>query len=290
MKIGVVFPQLESGTDPAAIKAYVQAVETMGFDYLLAYEHLLGADPARYPDRSFVYTYETLFHEPFVLFGFLAGFTSRLELVTGIVILPQRNTAATAKQAAEVDVLSGGRLRLGIGVGWNQAEMEGAGYTFHDRGRRVDEQIVVMKALWSKPLVTFEGRYHKLDAVGINPRPVQQPLPLWFGGAADAMLRRMARHGEGWITNHLTAESAQDVLAALRQYLAEERRDPAAFGIDFRINMARTPRSEWESVIEGWRAAGATHVAINTMGAGFATLNDHLEGVQAFWEMAQKLR
>ncbi|MBN2303648.1 MAG: LLM class F420-dependent oxidoreductase [Anaerolineae bacterium] len=285
MKFGAVLPQLEIGADPLAIRDYAQAVEGMGYDYLLAYEHVLGANPAAYPDRHFVYTHETMFHEPMVLFGYLAGITARLEFVTGILILPQRPTVLVAKQAAEVDVLSGGRLRLGIGVGWNQVELEGLGYEFHNRGQRTDEQIEVLRALWTQPLVTFEGQYHSLREVGINPLPVQRPIPLWFGGRADAMLRRMARFGAGWLPNEPTAGDAQPTIDRLHAYLEEAGRDPAKFGIDARLNVTRHPQTTWGEFVESWQAAGATHIGVNTMGAGYASLDGHLEALRAFREL-----
>lgn len=282
MKWGAVLPQLEIGTDPVAIRDYAQAVEGMGYDYLLAYEHVLGANPAAYPDQSFVYTHESLFHEPMVLFGYLAAVMQRLELVTGILILPQRPTVLVAKQAAEVDVLTGGRLRFGIGVGWNKVEMEGLGYNLHDRGARANEQVEVLLALWTQPLVTFEGKYHHLREVGIKPLPVQRPIPVWFGGGADAMLRRMARHGEGWISNARSADEARPMVDKLNGYLAEQGRDPATFGIDARLNVTRQPRATWGDFVSRWQAIGATHLCVNTMGAGYSSLHAHLDTLQAF--------
>lgn len=283
MKLGAVFPQTEIGTDPVAIRDYVQAVEDLGYDYLLTYEHILGADPAAYADgRRFTYTYRDTFHEPFVLFGYLAALTRRLEFVTGILILPQRNTALVAKQAAEVDILTGGRLRLGVGVGWNQAEMEGVGYDFNTRGRRIEEQIVVLRELWTKPLVTFTGRYHTIRSLGINPLPVQRPIPLWFGGSAGPVLRRMARLGDGWIPSGLTPEQGRPLVEQLHRHLAEEGRDPATFGIDVRISLAQQPRSTWDDYLTGWQTLGATHVCLNTMKAGFSTVQQHIEALRQF--------
>lgn len=282
MKFGAVLPQLEIGEDPTVIRDYAQAVEDMGYDYLLAYEHVLGANPAAYPERHFVYTHESLFHEPMVLFGYLAAVTQRIELVTGILILPQRSTALAAKQAAQVDVLSGGRLRLGIGVGWNKVEMEGLGYEFHNRGVRATEQIEVLLALWTQPLVTFEGKYHHLREVAIKPLPIQRPIPLWFGGEADMMLRRMARYGAGWITNFRSADEAKSTLEHLRGYLADVGRDVATFGIDARLNVTRHPRETWGKFVADWRAAGATHICINTMGLGYSSLREHLGTLGAF--------
>lgn len=283
MKLGAVFPQTEIGTDPIVIRDYAQAVEALGYDYLLTFEHILGADPADYRDgRRFAYTYRDMFHEPFVLFGYLAALTRRLELVTGILILPQRNTALVAKQAAEVDILSGGRLRLGVGVGWNQAEMEGVGYEFRTRGRRIEEQIVVLRELWTKPLVTFEGRYHTIRNLGINPLPLQRPIPLWFGGSAAPVLRRMARFGAGWIPTGLDPEQGKPLVEQLHTLLIEQGRDPSTFGIDVRVTMARQPRATWDAYLTGWQALGATHVCLNTMNAGFASVHEHIEALRRF--------
>lgn len=288
MKLGVVFPQTEIGADPAVVRLYAESVEAMGFDYLLTYEHVVGADPAQHPQQErWAYTYRDAFHEPMVLFGYLAAITTRLELVTGILVLPQRNAVLVAKQAAEVDLLTGGRLRLGIGVGWNAAEMSALGYDFGTRGRRVDEQIDVMRALWTSPLVTFEGRYHTLRAVGINPLPVQRPIPLWFGGAAEPVLKRMVRVGEGWIPSGVPVVRARLFVAQLHEALNAAGRDPAQFGIDFRVNLAQVGWAAVEEVIADWRALGATHVCVNTMGMGFRTVDEHLEALQRFYAAAR---
>ncbi|MCW5883269.1 MAG: LLM class F420-dependent oxidoreductase, partial [Anaerolineae bacterium] len=199
MKLGVVFPQTEIGPDPATVRAYAEAVEGLGFAYLQAYDHVLGADTRVRPDWRGPYTLETLFHEVFVLFGYLAAITHRLELVTGILILPQRQTALVAKQAAEVDVLSGGRLRLGVGVGWNHVEYEALGMDWKTRGVRQAEQIEVMRRLWVEDFVTFEGRFHTMTDVNILPPPVQRPIPIWFGGSHEAVIKRCARLGDGWM-------------------------------------------------------------------------------------------
>ncbi len=289
MKYGVVFPQTEIGSDPGAIKDFAQAAEGIGFDYLLTYEHVLGADPASYSDeRHFTYTYRDSFHEPFVLFGYLAGVTRSLEFATGILILPQRNTVLVAKQAAEVDILCDGRLRLGIGVGWNQAEMEGMEYDFHTRGKRIDEQIELLLKLWTNPLVTFKGQFHHLHRLGINPLPVQRPIPLWFGGSAEPVLQRMARFGQGWIPTGFTPETAAPVVDRIRQHLRNRHRDPAEFGIDARINLSRHPQNTWPALIRGWQALGATHICINTMRAGFTAVQQHIETLREFHAIAMQ--
>ncbi|MDP7415205.1 MAG: LLM class F420-dependent oxidoreductase, partial [SAR202 cluster bacterium] len=185
MKFGAVFPQIEFGNDPVAIRDYAQAAEGMGFEHIIVYDHVVGANAASRPGWSGAYNHNNPFHEPFVFFGYLAGVTETIGLVTAVIILPQRQTALVAKQAAEVDVLSGGRLRLGIGTGWNQVEYEALGENFHNRGRRSEEQIKLMRQLWTNELVTFDGRWHKVTDAGINPLPVQRPIPVWLGGSAD---------------------------------------------------------------------------------------------------------
>ncbi|HEX9921222.1 MAG TPA: LLM class F420-dependent oxidoreductase, partial [Anaerolineae bacterium] len=195
MKLGVVFPQTEIGHDPAMIKDYVQTAEGLGYAYLLAYDHVLGANPDRPGGWQGPYTYRDSFHEPLVLYGYLAGLTQTIEFVSGILILPQRQTVLVAKQAAQVDLLSGGCLRLGVGIGWNAVEFEALGQDFHTRGKRIEEQVTLLRELWTKPLVTFEGAGHTISAAGLNPLPVQRPIPIWFGGMADVVLRRTARLG-----------------------------------------------------------------------------------------------
>src|SRR6188474_2591636 len=185
MRIGVVFPQTEIGQDPSVIRDYAQAVEALGYTHILAFDSVVGANPDRPGGWDSPYDYRHPFHEPFVLFGFCAAVTRRIELVTGVLVLPQRQTALVAKQAAAVDVLSQGRLRLGVGVGWNDVEYEALGEDFHDRGRRIEEQVSLMRALWTEPVVDFAGRWHRVPEAGINPLPVQRPIPVWFGGQAE---------------------------------------------------------------------------------------------------------
>ena len=198
MQIGIVFPQIEIGPDPIVVRDYAQAAEAMGYEYLLAFDHVLGAN-SRTRNWTGPYDHDSLFHEPFVLFGFLAGQTTTLGFTTGIIILPQRQTALVAKQAAAVDVLSGGRLRLGIGIGWNEVEFEALGEDFHNRGKRSEEQVEVLRALWTNDIVTYKGKWHSIPDAGLNPMPVQQPIPILFGGMADPVLRRAAKLGDGWL-------------------------------------------------------------------------------------------
>src|SRR5579862_6421480 len=262
VKIGAVFPQTEIGADAAGVRDYAQAVEGMGLTHLLAYDHVLGADPTgrAIPASSFVYTDKTLFHEPFVLFGHLAAVTRTIELVTGVIILPQRQTALVAKQAAEVDVLSNGRLRLGVGIGWNPVEYEALGENFKNRGRRIEEQVAVLRQLTSQPLVEYHGRYHQIDRAGLNPLPVRRPLPIWFGGSAEAALQRIARIADGWMPNRKPPEGWEAVISQVRAWVRDAGRDPATFGIQGRLNTANAPPDSWHADADEWRRLGANYL------------------------------
>lgn len=280
MHIGAVFPQTEIGTDPGAIRAYAQAVEEMGYRHILIYDHVLGASTATRPDWRGPYTSETLFHEPFVLFGYFAACTQQIELVTGVIILPQRQTALVAKQAAEVDVLSGGRLRLGIGVGWNAVEYEGLNEEFGNRGARSEEQIQVLRKLWTEPVVTFNGRWHQIDAAGINPLPVQRPIPIWIGGGADKVLERTARIADGWFPQMPPDNTAREAIRRLRSHAEQAGRDPNTIGIEARLSVGRVPESGWLEYVASWRDLGATHLSINTMDAGLRTPQEHIDALR----------
>jgi len=281
MKIGATFPQTESGTDVVAIRDYVQAVEDMGFDYLLAYDHVLGANPNRPGGWKGPYTFQTLFHEPLVLFGWIAGFTKRLEMVTGILILPQRQTALVAKQAAEVQLLSEGRLRLGVGIGWNEVEYQSLGQNFHTRGKRMDEQVQLLRELWTNPLVTFNGRFDTIPDAGLNPRPAN-PIPIWFGGSTAAAGNRMVLHGDGWLPNYMPTDTLAIEVNKLRGYLTEAGRDLARFGIDVRLDANRHPESTWGSEYARLVEMGVSHVSLNTMNAGNTTIDQHIAMLRRF--------
>jgi probable F420-dependent oxidoreductase len=286
MQYGVVFPQIEFGNDVQAIRDYAQTAEGLGYDYLLVYDHVLGAHPERTPKLTGPYTWEHPFHEPMVFFGFLAAVTTRLGLVTGILILPQRQTALVAKQTAEVDVLSGGRLRLGIGIGWNYVEYDSLGEDFKTRGRRTEEQIALLRKLWTQPLVTHQSPHHVIDNAGINPLPVQRPIPIWFGGAADAVLERAARIGDGWMpAGRPPDDRMKGYLDQLGRHLAAAGRDRGRFGIDPWISIAGLGRDEVRRRAEAWRALGATHLAIDTMRAGFTSPKAHIEAIRGFREV-----
>jgi probable F420-dependent oxidoreductase len=276
LRLGAVFPQLESGMDPGALRAYAQAVEGLGFNHIQIYDHVVGADTATRPGWQGPYTADSFFHEPFVLYGFIAGVTQQLGLMTGVIILPQRQTVLVAKQAAEVDVLTAGRLRLGVGVGWNPVEFQALGEDFSNRGARSVEQIAVMRLLWTQPVVTFHGRWHDIEAAGINPLPVQRPIPIWLGGSVEATLRRAGEIGDGWLPQMAPDDTAAGMVARLRGYAQAAGRDPAQVGIQPRLNMNRTPEDQWATFAQRWVDLGATHLDINTMGLGLARLDDHV--------------
>jgi len=291
VRLGVVFPQTEIGNDPGVLRDFAQAAEDLGYHYLLAYDHVVGAHPDRLRDlgREPPYTYQSPFHEPFVLFGFFAAVTSKLELATGIVVLPQRQTVLVAKQAAEVDVLSRGRLRLGVGLGWNPVEYEALGENFRNRGRRVEEQVALLRLLWTRELVDFEGRYHRVRGAGINPLPVQRPIPVWMGGSAEPALRRIARIADGWISQLAPGSQAAEVLERVRTYVREAGRDPAAFGVEGRLHLGTTPQEAWSQAVETCKRLGGTHLAVNTMRIGLKTPDQHMAALRSFRDAVRHL-
>ncbi|HEY9336314.1 LLM class F420-dependent oxidoreductase [Kribbella sp. NPDC050459] len=275
MKIGAVFPQLEIGADPKVVRDWATTVEDAGYNHVLAYDHVLGADPANRPGWT-GYTDKSLFHEVFVLFGYLAGITTELELVTGVLVLPQRQTALVAKQAAEVDVLSGGRLRLGVGIGWNHVEYQALGVPFRQRGALLEEQVDVLRRLWADPVISYDGKYHEIEEAGLNPLPGRE-IPIWFGGSADAVLRRTGRIGDGWMPQSAPDETARDQIARIRQAAEEAGRDPAAIGIEARLTLGAVPEQDWRAFADGWRDLGATHLGVNTMKMGLSRPEEHAQ-------------
>jgi probable F420-dependent oxidoreductase len=288
MRIGVVFPQTEIGNDPAAIQEYAQTAEGLGYTHILAYDHVLGANPDRPGGFTGPYTFRTPFHEVFVLFSYLAGVTQRLELATGILNLPKRKTPLVAKQPPTLDVLSGGRLRLGVGLGWNEVEYTSLNENFHNRGKRIEEQVLLLRRLWNEPLVDFKGNWHTIPDAGLNPLPVQRPIPIWFGGQAEPVLRRMARLADGWMTNYRTVEAAKSDLALLDRFLEEAGRSRPGFGLEPRISYEAGDPKAWEVSLRAWQAEGATHLSFNTMGSGFKTPQEHIQAIRKFAEFALK--
>jgi probable F420-dependent oxidoreductase len=277
LKLGAVFPQTEIGADVGGVREYAQAVQELGFDHLLAYDHVLGADDARHPDLVGPYRAEHMFHEILVLFGYLAGVAPGLELVTGVVITGQRQTALLAKQAVEIDVLTGGRFRLGLGIGWNPVEYEALGEDFSNRGRRLEEQIDLMRRLWTEPVLDYEGRWHTITAAGLNPLPIQRPIPIWIGGSAERALRRTARLADGYFPQRPLEGGWPATMQQMREWVEEAGRDWSSFGIEQRINVAAGTPDEWRQVMDEWRDLGATHISLATMGGGFDGPSAHVE-------------
>jgi probable F420-dependent oxidoreductase len=286
MKIGVVFPQTEIGDDPGAIRAYAQATEELGYAHIVSYEHVLGANPSRPGGLKGPYSHLDKFYEPFVLYGFLAAVTESIELATCILILPQRQTALVAKQAATLDVLSNGRLRLGIGIGWNDVEYVALNQDFHTRGKRVEDQVNLLRKLWTEPLITYQSEWHSIPDAGINPLPIQRPIPIWFGGHAEKVLKRVATIGDGWMPNYRQAADAQNSIAKLGEYLDKAGRSWRDIGIEPRIAYGKGEIERWAKCTEEWRLAGATHLSVNTMNAGLDTTEQHIQAIEQFAQFA----
>jgi probable F420-dependent oxidoreductase len=278
VRIGVVFPQTELGGDPAVVRAYGQRVEELGFTHILAYDHVVGADPQVHQDWQGPYDIKTTFHEPLVMFGYLAAVTS-LELVTGVIILPQRQSVLVAKQAAEIDLLTGGRFRLGVGLGWNAVEYEALGEKFTNRGKRSEEQVEVMRKLWTERSVTFDGKYHTLTGAGLAPMPNRRPIPVWFGAFSERALERAGRLGDGWFPMVGPGPRLDYAREQVKRAATAAGREPDSLGMEGQVNWTGD-RDKAAADIAAWRAAGATHLAVNTMNAGLATLDDHLAALE----------
>nr|WP_062343036.1 LLM class F420-dependent oxidoreductase [Herbidospora sakaeratensis] len=279
MRIGVVFPQTEIGPDVGAVRAYGQRVEELGFTHVMAYDHVLGADPDVHEGWDGPYDVDTAFHEPMVLFGYLAALTS-LEMVTAIIIAPQRQTALLAKQAAEVDLLTGGRFRLGVGLGWNRVEYEALGQDFSTRGRRIEEQVELMRRLWTERSLSFDGRFDRVTGAGLAPLPVQRPIPVWFGAQSAPAYRRAGRLADGWFPQFAPGPELAEAKAAVEAAAAEAGRDPAAIGMDGRLRWTPDQEALAETAAR-WREHGATHVSVNTMNAGLRTVDEHLAALES---------
>ena len=290
MNVGAIFPQTEIGTDLGAIRAFVQAVEAFGYDSIFIADHVLGADTRFHQHPSLArYSYQSVVHEPLTLMGYMAAITTRITLATGILILPQRQTALVAKQAAEVDVLSGGRVRLGIGVGWNEVEYEALGQDFHTRGSRCTEQIAVMRALWTQEVVDFHGRWHHITHAGLNPLPVQRPIPIWLGVGGrqpprppESVLRRVGRLADGWCPNIPTNEDGQAIVAQVHQYAREAGRDPSSLSLEGRVRVGGRPPEDWVKQVKAWQTLGATHVIAEAREGGLKFPDEHIAAMRQF--------
>jgi probable F420-dependent oxidoreductase len=293
VRLGAVFPQTEAAPDAASLHVYARALEALGYDHLVAYDHVVNMHPARVGDRTIGFTIDDEFHEPLMLFSHLAAVTRRLEFVTGILVLPQRQTVLVAKQAAELDLLSDGRLRLGVGLGWNEAEFEALGQEFRKRGRRLGEQIDLLRALWTQDRVDFHGATDDFWGVGLRPLPKRR-IPIWMGGTVDAALKRVAQYADGWISDlFLGGWGAQhDAMASsmekLRHFLQLHGRDINDIGVECRFDLNRTPPDAWEAELGRWVSSGATHVSLITTGAGLAWPDGHVEQLTRFADIVRR--
>jgi probable F420-dependent oxidoreductase len=276
MQVGVVFPQTEIGAAVDGVRTYAARVEELGFAHVLAYDHVLGADPEAHAPWTGPYDVHTTFHEPFVLFGYLAAVTS-LEMVTGVIILPQRQTALVAKQAAEVDLLTAGRFRLGVGVGWNAVEYEALGLSFETRGQRADEQIPLLRRLLTEASVTHDGAFDHVTAAGLAPLPVQRPIPIWVGGQSPPAYRRVGRLADGWFPQVAPGPRLDEALAIVDEAATEAGRDPATIGMEGRVSWTEAGIEKLVDQVGRWRDVGASHLSINTMNAGLGPVERHLE-------------
>jgi len=287
MRIGVVFPQTELGGDPGAVRAYAQRAEELGFTHVLAYDHVVGADPAVHPGWDGPYDVHTTFHEPLVLYGYLAAVTS-MELVTGVIILPQRQTVLVAKQAAEADLLTGGKFRLGVGIGWNRVEYEALGQDFSTRGKRLDEQITLLRRLWTEQTVTFSGTFDRITGAGLAPMPVQRPIPVWVGAQSQPGYRRAGRLADGWFPQIGPGPQLNEARRIVAEAAVQAGRDPASLGMEGRLRWQQD-QNELAAAMRQWRDAGATHLSVNTMGAGLKTVDDHLAALAMAAEAAKTI-
>jgi probable F420-dependent oxidoreductase len=298
--VGVVFPTYEIGRDPALIRDFAQTADDLGYSHMVFYDHVLGADPANRPGGwSGPHDKDNAFHEPLTTIAYLAGITRRIGFFTAVLVLPQRQAQLVAKQVAQIEIMAPGRLRLGVGVGWNEVEYEGMGADFHTRGRMIEEQIEVMRRLWAEEVVDFKGRWHNIDRAGFNPMP-PSGVPIWFGGTSDAVLRRAARIGDGWVPIGRRAYS--DMRERLDAYLGECGRDTSSFGIEvflnfmpgrmYRLHQPPDPDVQLVNTPELWRAKveeaevalGATHAALMTMDYGLPGPQAHIDALRLYAE------
>ncbi len=290
MQIGVVFPQTELGGSVDDAREYAIRVEQLGFAHLLAYDHVVGADPEVHKPWNGPYDIDTTFHEPFVLFGYLAAVIS-IELVTGIIILPQRQTALVAKQAVEVDLLTKGNFRLGVGLGWNAVEYEALGKDFTNRGARMEEQIDLLRRFFTERRVTFDGRFERVTAAGVAPPPVQRPIPIWIGGASPRAYQRIGRVADGWFPQVPPGRHLDEARAIVEQSAHDADRDPSTLGMEGRVSWTDAGLEKLLDQVGYWRDAGATHLSINTMSAGLGSVGAHVDTlatIAAALELAPK--
>jgi len=281
VRIGAVFPQTEISADRADIRRYAEHVQDLGFRHILAYDHVLsGSREAHYPKLENRYNEKSPFHEVLVLLGYLAAVAPELEMVTGVLVLPQRQAALVAKQVATLDVLTGGNTRIGVGIGWNDIEYQGLGEPFRNRARRLEDQVALLRALWTDPIISWDSEWHTVDHAGLAPMPVQRPVPVWFGGSAEVAIRRAARLGDGFMPNGASLETYDGWMTILNDELARAGRDPSAYGIEPRISVGSGGVDAVKRQFAWWREHGMTHLTLNTMGAGFTSVDEHLEALE----------
>ena len=289
MRIGAVFPQTEAGTDIGAVTDYIQNVESLGFDHVLAFDHVLGANASSRPGWSGAYQHTDSFYEPMTFYSYVAAITSRLELATGVIILPQRQTALFAKQSATLDLISGGRLRLGIGTGWNQVEYEALGENFHNRGKRSEEQIDLLRKLWSQELVTFEGKFHTVTDAGLNPLPPGRSIPIWFGGMADPVLERVAKLGDGWLPLGSPNDKLKISFDTLKKYLDQNSKSMSDIGVEAMISLKNSGSdTDIRKDLSSWAEMDTTHISINTMNCGLKFPGEHIKAISNFIKIAKE--
>ena len=289
MKLGIALPHVELEADPVQIREWAQGVEALGFDHIRIPDHILGVSRESRPDWTGLYDIDTPFYEPLTTISFLAGVTTHVGFLSSILILPQRQTALVAKQAAMADLYSGGRMRLGVGIGWNSVEYEALGVDFSRRGDIYEEQIEVLRALWTQKAVTVELPFHKIDDAGICPLPVQRPIPIWMGGgidpanvkpASEKVMRRIARMADGWMPVCAPDEQAKQIFETFFSYCQEYGRDPATIGIEVSIRGSAEVRNKWSDLASEWTRMGATHLGFNTMGDGLRGPEQHLRRLE----------
>ena len=287
MKLGLSFPQTEIGTDPLKIKDFIQTAEGLGYDFITFVDHVLGEEAPRGASFAGNYTRDYMFHEVMVLMGYAAAVTKTIGLGTAVMILPQRQAVLVAKQAAEVDLLSGGRMRLGVGLGWNKVEYDGLGMSFKNRAKRFSEQIEVMRELWSNRVVEYRGEFHSFDSAGINPEPIQRPIPVWIGAMKDVAVRRAARIGDGWFMypRQEPSDDAHEMISIYRQAAAEAGREPDSLGINATVfaNQGLGP-DEWRSIMEKWKEMGVNEFTFRTAESDLKNLEAHMNAIK---EMAE---
>jgi probable F420-dependent oxidoreductase len=288
MQLGAVIPQSEIGTDAESLRAYLQAAQDLGFDFVVTSDHVLGADPAGHPGWSRPQIHTSVVHEPFVLFGFIAGAAPKLGVLPSVVIMPQRQTALVAKQAAEVDLLTGGKLRLGLGIGWNTVEFEALNENFKNRGRRFEEQVEVMRKLWTEQSTSFKGEHHTVTSAGICPLPIQRPIPIWVGAASEAAIKRACRIADGYLPLRPLDGGWDATMEKVNGWLDEAGRDRSSFGVEGRLDAGQGTADDWSKMVELWTRLGASHMSVGTGGAGLKTVDEHIQRLREAREVLAK--